>query len=67
MLSWSCEALCNRVQAWWCFKTGKVDGGGRHVANIFEMDMELKWEISPSLAEVSVWAAIIREDEVFGE
>ena len=25
MLSWSCEALCNGVQGWWCFKAGKVD------------------------------------------
>ena len=69
MLSWSCEALCNRVQAWWCFKAGKVDvkkkpklpkatqklevswshffGGRRHVANVFETDMELEMRDLP--------------------
>ena len=25
MLTWSCEALCKRVQGWRCFKAGKVD------------------------------------------
>ena len=63
MLSWRCEALCNRVQGWWCFKGGKVDVTKKKtklpkatqklkglwsshflvkVANIFEMDMEIK-------------------------
>ena len=25
MLSWSSEALCNRMHGWWCFKAGKLD------------------------------------------
>ena len=59
MLSWSCEALCNRMQGWWCFKAGKVDVKKTTKLPKTTQKLEVSW--SHFLVEDAMWPMYLKQ------
>ena len=59
MLSWSCEALCNRMQGWWCFKAGKVDVKKKPKLPKATQKLEVSW--SHFLVEDAMWPMYLKQ------